>query len=96
MLLKANLEKEMENLYPKLNDINKHQYLNLKEKLNDIIEDEIKGVILRSLCNDYENGEKCSKYFFSLEKYRSKQKTISRIKLEDGSFTSSAPVISNE
>ena len=34
--------------------------------------------------------------FFSLEKYRSKQKTISRIKLGDGSFTSDAKVILNE
>ena len=95
-LLRLNLEKQIEILYPKLNDANKHQYLSLKEKLNDIIEAEIKGVVLRSLCDDYENGEKCSKYFFSLEKYRSKQKTISRIKLEDGSYTSNTKVILNE
>ena len=96
MFLKANLEKEIKILYPKLNPANKGQYLALKEKLNDIIEDEVKGVILRSLCDDYENGEKCSMYFFSLEKYRSKQKTISKIKLDDGSFTSDAKIILEE
>ena len=74
MFLKANLEKEIKILYPKLNPANKGQYIALKEKLNDIIEDEVKGVILRSLCDDYENGGKCSMYFFSLEKYLSKQK----------------------
>ena len=43
---------------------------------------------LRSLCEEYEQGEKCSKYFFSLEKYRAKQKTLNRIKLADGSVCS--------
>ena len=51
---------------------------------------------MRSLCKEYESGEKCSKYFFSLEKYRGKQKTISRIKLADGSFTSDPKLILNE
>ena len=74
MFLKANLEKEIKIFCPKLNPANKGQYLALKEKLNDIIEDEVKGVILLSLCDDYKNGGKCSMYFFSLEKYLSKQK----------------------
>ena len=65
-------------------------------QLNEIIENEIKGSILRSLCRDYEDGEKCTKYFFSLEKFRSKQKTLSRIKLSDGSFTSDEKKILNE
>ena len=34
--------------------------------------------------------------FFSLEKYRSKQKSISKIKLDDGSFTSDAKIILEE
>ena len=51
---------------------------------------------MRSLCKDYEEGEKCSKYFFSLEKYRGKQKTISRVKTTDGSFTSDQKRILSE
>ena len=67
-LLKSNLEKEIKMIYSTLNDDNKNHYIYLKEKLNDIIEDEVKGTILRSLCDEYENGEKCSKYFFFIRK----------------------------
>ena len=79
-----------------MSESNKEKYKSLKDQLNEIIEDEVKGSILRSLCDEYEQGEKCSKYFFSLEKYRAKQKTISRLKLSDGSFTSDVKKILNE
>ena len=75
---------------------NKARYKALQEDLNDIIETEIKGSILRSLCEEYEQGEKCSKYFFSLEKFRGKQKTISRLKRADGSLTSDSKIILEE
>ena len=86
----------MKQLQENLNETNKQQYADLQDQLNDIIENEVKGSILRSLCKDYESGEKCSKYFFSLEKYRGKQKTISRLQLSDGSFTSDPKLILNE
>ena len=88
VLAKKQMEVEIYNLSKNLNEENKLEYLNLQDRLNEIIENEVKGVILRSLCDDYEKGEKCTKYFFSLEKYRAKQKTISRLKRLDGSFTS--------
>ena len=96
MILKLELENELKTLHENLTDSNKLEYRCLKSKLNEIIENEVKGSILRSLCKDYEDGEKCSKYFFSLEKYRAKQKTISRIKLADGTFTSNEKLILNE
>ena len=96
ILLKSNLEKELEKLSLDLNEENKAHYRSLQEQLDSIIETEIQGVILRSLCDEYEKGEKCTKYFFSLEKYRAKQKTISRLKLEDGSFSSDADIILEE
>jgi len=95
-LLKANIEKEMDFISQNLNDLNKLRFQNLKHKLNEIIEQEVKGSILRSLCTDYENGEKCSKYFFSLEKSRSKQKTITRLKCGDGSLISDQQAILEE
>ena len=49
-----------------LNETNKEQYTNLQNQLNEVIENEVKGSILRSLCQDFEAGEKCTKYFFSL------------------------------
>ena len=96
ILLKANIEKELESLKLNLNWDSKARYKALQEDLNDIVETEIKGSILRSLCEDYEQGEKCSKYFFSLEKFRGKQKTISRLKRADGSLTSDSKIILEE
>ena len=96
MLLKRNLEKEIEILSYNLNQENKAKYKSLQDQLNEIIETEIQGSILRSLCNEYEQGEKCTKYFFSLEKFRSKQKTIGRVKLGNGSFSSDSKVILEE
>ena len=58
----------------------KLRYQQLKAELNEIIENEIKGSILQSLCRENEDGEKCSKYFFSLEKVRNCQKTITCLK----------------
>ena len=95
-LLKEELEEKLANLSANLNESNKNQYKELQEQLNDIVEQEIQGVVLRSLCEDYEKGEKCSKYFFSLEKYRAKQKTINRIKLSCGSLTSDSKTILQE
>ena len=96
ILIKLQLEKDLKQIHENLNETNKQQYAELQDQLNDIIENEVKGSILRSLCKEYESGEKCSKYFFSLEKYRGKQKTISRIQMADGSFTSDPKLILNE
>ena len=96
LLLKCSIEKQLQTFSLNLSESNKEKYKSLKDQLNEIIEDEVKGSILRSLCDEYEQGEKCSKYFFSLEKYRAKQKTISRLKLSDGSFTSDVKKILNE
>ena len=67
--------------------------MELKDELDEIVEYEVKGSILRSLCEDYEKGEKCTKYFFSLEKFRAKQKTILRLRLPNGSLTSNQKTI---
>ena len=91
--MKQNIEKELLSINSNLTEESKEQYQNLKEQLDEIIECEVKGFILRSLCDDFEQGEKCTRYFFSLEKYKAKQKTISRLKLTGGSFTSDAKVI---
>ena len=86
--MKSQIENELNVLSKNLNEQNKEIYKNLQNQLDDIIENEVRGSILRSLCQDYEAGEKCTKYFFSLEKFKAKQKTISRLERVDGSFTS--------
>ena len=95
-ILRKRLECELESLSLNLDETNKLKYQSVKGQLDDLIETEVKGAILRSLCEDYEMGEKCSKYFFSLEKYRAKQRTINRLKLPDGSITSNGSLILNE
>ena len=57
-LIKTHIEKELDTLANDLTEQNIDKYKELKKQLDDIIEQEIKGSILRSLCTDYENGEK--------------------------------------
>ena len=95
-LIKSELEKELKTLSENLNETNKTQYKKLQDQLNEFIEQDIQGLILRSLCEDYEQGEKCSNYFFSLEKYKARQKTINRVKVADGSFSSDSKTILQE
>ena len=88
LLLKSKIESELNEISNNLNEQNKEEYKMLQNNLNEIIENEVQGSILRSLCQEYEAGEKCTKYFFSLEKFKAKQKTMSRLERNDGSFTS--------
>ena len=52
----------------------------LVQALNDILEDETKGLIIRSRIRWAEDGEKSSKYFCNLEKRTGEKKTIFTIK----------------
>ena len=62
-----------------------------KQKLEyeKIIEYRTKGAILRSKAKWYNEGEKNTKYFLSLEKRHFKQSTISHIKVSDSAFINS-------
>ena len=95
-ILKSNIEKELAEISINITDYNKARYSFLQNQLNEIIDNEIKGSILRSLCQEYEEGEKCTKYFFSLEKFRAKQKTITRLQKEDNTFISDTEDILKE
>ena len=48
----------------------------LKDWINKTYEQNINGIRIRSKCNWYECGEKSSKFFLNLEKYRAAQRTI--------------------
>ena len=68
----------------------------LEEQLNDsrlelekIIEVRTKGAILRSKTRWYNEGEKNTKYFLTLEKRHFKQGTISQIKINDRELVTS-------
>ena len=83
-ILRENLEKELSILTSQLDVDSKNRYQALKLQLNEIIEHEIKGSVLRSLCKDCEEGEKCTKYFFNLERYNAIQKTITCLRGSKG------------
>ena len=78
---------EMENEHANLNE----QEINLLEEkkrmLHDALEVNIHSVMFRSKCKWYEEGEKCSKYFFALEKSKYNAKTCLTLLKEDNSIT---------
>lgn len=49
-------------------EINYTEKINLEKELNDIYENKSKGAYIRSKANWIKYGEKCSSYFFNLEK----------------------------
>ena len=57
---------------------------NSKIELEEKLRDEIKGVMFRSKVQWAEEGEKCTKYFFSLEKARYNAKTCYKLIDEEG------------
>ena len=86
-LLKTSIEKDLQELAHNLDNDSRIKYQNFKQQLDEIIEHEIKGCVLRSLCKDYDEGEKCSEYFFSLKKIKSYQKTITCLRKSDNTVT---------
>ena len=51
----------------------------LESQLDKIIKEEMDGVILRSKAQWVEKGERCTKYFFGLEKSNGKKKSIQKL-----------------
>ena len=66
-----------------LNDVAEMEnLLELERRLDDIIKHELDGVIIRSKAQWVEKGERCTKYFFGLEKSRWKKKVINKLQDE--------------
>ena len=55
-----------------------------KAELQELMSEKIKGTIFRSKCRWYEEGEKSSKYFYSLETARYNAKTVSVLITDEG------------
>ena len=53
----------------------------LKEKMDKIYEEEVKGIILRSRARWHEHGEKNSRYFLNLEKRNHIKKHVRKLRL---------------
>ena len=77
------LEKELKKLEKYLNNLQINEcYLKCKQKLQNIYTKKGNGIRIRSKCNWYKNGEKSTKFFLNLEKYRATQGCIRSI-IED-------------
>ena len=66
-----------------------------KQELEKHREKTVEGLLLRSRANFHENGEKCSKYFCSLEKKNYVNKTITELIDENGKHISNQNDILN-
>ena len=68
------LEKELKILEINLTNFQaNHYYLEYKQKLQNIYTKKVNDIRIRSKCNWYQNGEKSTKFFLNLEKYRATQ-----------------------
>jgi len=68
----------------------------IKEDINNIFQDKINGCIIRSKMDWQEHGEKPSKFFLSLEKRNYNNKTIKRVRNNDGTVYSDEKLILKE
>ena len=71
-------------------------YVKSKNDLQDLIEERTQALIFRSKVQWYEGGEKCSRYFFNMEKIRSSNKTCQLLIRDDGSTAETLPEIIKE
>ena len=76
------LEKGLHNCRPEVNQL----YLNYKANLENIRENYLQGVLIRSKSNWLEHGEKPSKYFCNLEKKNYVNKSINKVISDNGSI----------
>lgn len=94
---KANEERSTEqNLFRNLEEINSRidaspentaladEAKKLRIELDEIAVQKTKGSIIRSRARWYESGEKCNRYFYSLEKRSHEKRHIKKLKTPDG------------
>ena len=99
--MKSEIQERMEKLYLETNNFNCHpevfeEFERTRAELDTILEREAKGAIVRSKVKWVEHGEKCTKYFCSLEKGNFLKKNISRLRGSDGTIISSPEEIMGE
>ena len=98
--LKTNLEKDLHEAEIKLessfsSDILDYYYV-VKQELENILEIETRGAILRSKAKWAEAGEKNTKYFLNLEKRNAIDKHIQQLDIADGQITCDSETILKE
>ena len=69
------------------NYVDNIDYQVCKQQLDEICEKKAKGIKIRSKCNWYEHGEKSTKFFLNLEKYRAIQSQIHSVFINQDEIT---------
>ena len=67
-----------------------------KDELDQIINEKAQGAYIRSRAQNYEEGERNSRYFFNIEKRNSYKKSINKLKLSNSTITEDQSEILNE
>lgn len=65
-------------------------------KRDKLLQEKLNGIIVRSRIKYYEEGERSSKYFFSLEKHNSQLKTMHKIRNQKGQIISDPKKVVSE
>jgi hypothetical protein len=68
----------------------------LKQRLEEILDEKTNGIIFRSKARWYEQGEKCTKYFFNLEKRNYQRKTVRKLVTSKGEVMKNPKEIQKE
>jgi exonuclease III len=69
---------------------------NMRTVLNEIIEEQCRGAAIRSKCNNYEHGEKATRYFLNMEKVKGNKQNIQILIGENGKEIKDQKEILNE
>ena len=88
--------KEQEFIESNYNQNKKRERDELINELQNMVEDQKKGAQIRSRAKWIEDGEKCTKYFFNLERKHNVSNTIRQLKKDDGNLTSTNAEILDE
>ena len=85
--LKSKITELEQQLIINSNDLDKcKQLIDSKSELNNLIENNIKGILLRAKAQWIEGSEKNTKYFANLEKKRAEAKSIQQLKTKNNSI----------
>ena len=93
---KADLESQLNSIKSEISNLNSDNNLRLnelyselntvQEKLNSIHSSEIQGIITRAKAQWVEEGERSTRYFLGLEKFKQQKKSISKLRNDQGEF----------
>ena len=98
-LILSQLESKLAEYESELKDLSqaKHEmYVHTKQDFEKIIDERTQGAIFRSQCTWYSEGERNTKYYFSLEKARSGAKGMSCLLTDSGTKITNPQIIMKE